>query len=824
MDVSEDLECERRRKDEEVDFWKRKFLDLQNRFVNEKKNESKITDLEEKLEDYRVKYDALYVELQEKNADFVVVEGKLKESTEARVSTENELKKKKNLCHKMNQKIEEFMRRFKDLEVQANLRFKYELDLEKKLEVSQTKCDELRVRFREKKTRGISLESELKEYKQMCVQLKEQIQSLEEDKNVLIEREKKVQERINFLEEENKKMMMKCDEGEKIIQLNEEKRRAEDEIELFKSKFRQLETQADFWKNNGIELGKELEVYRTKCNNLSLELKDKEMKCVEFEDKLRNLMSIKVAFENEIEGYKTGFSGLEEHIMCLCKELNVSCEREKKSQERITYLEEVVKKIGNGRESEAQVLRLDDGNSALRISHSHGNKERESEPKGSLNKGKNDINEILCSEMDSAADDAHVLPSTIKEKMFSNTEKILTSAFLPSCNPASLQGSINEHGSGPCYNVKDDKMSTPLASRVGLATIVEKQLGHEIKGISSEKLLIPEQGSVRTLSRGLIEIDDSDHGKEISPNHTYNITNKEMDQFSTDVTSQKNLLTPNKCLKRPLPDQRCEEYESIFGEDEALIPLPETAKKCRITEALISRTKSKDDVTIPVSSTMNLCARGQQMEISVSSSRRRSVSPRQCLGKSYCAESTIKHLYKENVVDKVGSDDSEGKNLGGLCVKSSDSSGSGDSSSDSEDSKCIDLSYKQVLEKLKRSRLRESKWQFEADMLSSFEEDPELCMKAVCTLYRQQMSFKNSETRSSCSTNRGFNKYDVLRGAALAEFLMDGGQEGDLNKSVKDLEMFDRKAVGDCRRLAANYSKQLFSIYQKKEDPFFRPT
>ncbi|KAI3830571.1 hypothetical protein MKW92_002758, partial [Papaver armeniacum] len=737
MDVVEDLECERRRKDEEVDFWKRKFLDLQNRFVVEKENEFKITELEEKLEDCRVKYGALYVELQEKNAEFVVVEGKLKESTEARVSTDNELKMKKDSCHKMNQKIEEFTRRFKDLEVQANLRFKYELDLEKKLEVSQAKYNELRVRFKEKKARGISLENELKEYKQMFFQLKEQIESLEEDKKVLIEREKKEHERINFSEEENKKMMMKCDEGGKTIQLNEEKRRAEEETELFKSKFRELETQADFWKNSGIELGKELEVHRIKSDNLSLELKDKEMKCVEFEDKLRNLMSVKVAFENEIEGYKTGFSGLEEHIMGLCKELNVSCEREKKSQERITYLEEVV-------------LRLDEDNSALRLSHSHGNRERESEPKGSLNKGKNNINEILCSELDSATDDAHVLLSTVEEKMFSNTEKILTSAFPPSCNSASLQGNINEHGSGPCYNVKNDKMNTPLAARVALVTIVEKQLGHEIKGYLVKSYLYP----------SLIEIDDSDHGKEISPNHTYNITNKEMDQFSTDVTSQKNLLTPNKCLKRSI--KKISEYESIFGEDKALIPLPETAKKCRITEALISRTKSEDDVTIPVSSTMNLCARGQQMEISVSSSRRRSVSPRQCLGKSYCAESTIKYLYKETVVDKVGSDDSEGKSLGGLCVKSSDSSGSGDSSSDSEDSKCIDLSYKQVLEKLKQSRLRESKWQFEADMLSSFEEDPELCMKAVCTLYRQQMSCKNSETRSSCSTNRVFNKYDAL--------------------------------------------------------------
>ncbi|KAI3919047.1 hypothetical protein MKW98_016600, partial [Papaver atlanticum] len=40
-----------------------------------------------------------------------------------------------------------------------------------------------------------------------------------------------------------------------------------------------------------------------------------------------------------------------------------------------------------------------------------------------------------------------------------------------------------------------------------------------------------------------------------------------------------------------------------------------------------------------------------------------------------------------------------------------------------------------------RNKVKEVKWEFEADMLSSFGEDPELCMKAVCALYRQQ-SFK----------------------------------------------------------------------------------
>ncbi|MCL7041311.1 hypothetical protein MKW94_004254 [Papaver nudicaule] len=228
MDTVEDLECERRRKDEEVDFWKRKFLELQNQFVIQKEIEYKITDLEEKLEDGRIKYGALYVELQEKNAEIVAVESKLKESNVARVSTEKELNNNKILCGKMN---EECMRRFKDLEIQADLRLKYELDLESKLEVYKTKYGELCVRFRDmnKKARGISLENELKQYKQMCSQMKEQIESLSE-------REKKEQERITFLEEENKKL--KCDKAEKQLQDNENledvKRRAEDENEVLK--------------------------------------------------------------------------------------------------------------------------------------------------------------------------------------------------------------------------------------------------------------------------------------------------------------------------------------------------------------------------------------------------------------------------------------------------------------------------------------------------------------------------------------------------------------------------------------------------------------
>ncbi|XP_026432886.1 uncharacterized protein LOC113330238 isoform X1 [Papaver somniferum] len=108
---------------------------------------------------------------------------------------------------------------------------------------------------------------------------------------------------------------------------------------------------------------------------------------------------------------------------------------------------------------------------------------------------------------------------------------------------------------------------------------------------------------------------------------------------------------------------------------------------------------------------------------------------------------------------------------------------------------------------------KEIKWKFEADMLSSFGEEPELCVKAVCALYRQQISEGKGLLHNS----------DALRCTTLAKFLLDGDCEGDLNKSVEELETFDSKAVDVCKRLARRYSTQSFNIYQNGKDPLFLP-
>ncbi|KAK9145346.1 hypothetical protein Sjap_005249 [Stephania japonica] len=99
------------------------------------------------------------------------------------------------------------------------------------------------------------------------------------------------------------------------------------------------------------------------------------------------------------------------------------------------------------------------------------------------------------------------------------------------------------------------------------------------------------------------------------------------------------------------------------------------------------------------------------------------------------------------------------------------------------------------------------RWQYESDMLSSLEEDPDLCLTAVCALFRQQ----------------GFSTFDVQRGRVLADFLMGGTGKhtGGLKKSVKDLQLHYPKVLEECKDLAMRHSSQLFNIYKKREDPFF---
>ncbi|KAI3422985.1 uncharacterized protein J3R85_011508 [Psidium guajava] len=114
------------------------------------------------------------------------------------------------------------------------------------------------------------------------------------------------------------------------------------------------------------------------------------------------------------------------------------------------------------------------------------------------------------------------------------------------------------------------------------------------------------------------------------------------------------------------------------------------------------------------------------------------------------------------------------------------------------------------------SSLHKERWKYEANMICDISKDDELCMEAVCALYRWQRS--KSMERSAC---QGFGDLLSPSENSLAEFLTGGDPEGKLKKSVKDLRDHYPKALNVCRSIAIDHCKQLFIIYRKKEDAFF---
>ncbi|RWW57003.1 hypothetical protein BHE74_00036240 [Ensete ventricosum] len=133
------------------------------------------------------------------------------------------------------------------------------------------------------------------------------------------------------------------------------------------------------------------------------------------------------------------------------------------------------------------------------------------------------------------------------------------------------------------------------------------------------------------------------------------------------------------------------------------------------------------------------------------------------LGCSYSDDGEEDKVNGRNEVDDIGSE-SEGESLGGFIVSSSDNPESEPSSenSSSKEEEGSDLDLDNVLANIRREKGTKV-WEFEADMLASFSKDPELCMKAVCALYRQQTSDEQSVKGTLVTNRRGFSKIDALR-------------------------------------------------------------
>ncbi|KAF8379663.1 hypothetical protein HHK36_029107 [Tetracentron sinense] len=634
------------------------------------------------------------------------------------------------------------------------------------LQNKKNEYDSLEVKFGALEFKRLVIEDELKKYKRTSDELKEEITRLEEDNKVVRERERRAKERINDLSGELQKS--EKDGQERIVQLKIEnrdlecgKRRAENEIEVWQKRFKELESRV-------------------------------------------------LRLEEETSGLTSGESHLPEKIKVDAGVPNVVSQEEvgEKETSKTRKLQNV-KNVGNN-----------------------------------------------------SASLAHLQP---REKMLNFDETIRTSASVGSTlhPPIKESGGLQATGPPPSIsiNVKEGKNSIFLESEVEYGSRVRKHLAFE-EGTSNRKMAPSMLGSARSASGGVIEISDSDDEPDITNMHISDIEGNGMACVSTGhslegALGNEKVMTSEKCLKRKCPAQRDGGNGSSCEEDFLLTSTP---KRKRAPNVITSDSENDDDddkipigrlkmkhlqelIHEPIASPVNrysvapaVSSDGDNTEESLTPSRRRLLTLRQCEEKGSAERNSPSHLNRsetkdqgnpttqdaqEDEVQEVGSE-SEGESLGGFIVGGSDDSDSEDGS-DSEYGD-TDLALDQILSTIRRNRDNRSKWEFEADMLSAFERDPELCMKAVCALYRQQTSEEKSMKGSLYSNNRGFSKFDALRGSTLAEFLSDGDPQGELKKSAKELQKYDPKALDDCKRLAAHYSKQLFEIYQNKEDPLFLPS
>ncbi|TMW94521.1 hypothetical protein EJD97_010161 [Solanum chilense] len=182
---------------------------------------------------------------------------------------------------------------------------------------------------------------------------------------------------------------------------------------------------------------------------------------------------------------------------------------------------------------------------------------------------------------------------------------------------------------------------------------------------------------------------------------------------------------------------------------------------------------------------------------------------------SFSHDNSHKPVFVRRCNDKDG-----GKSYSQLSSRRSDLyklDGSGDdSSSDSENDPLSDKSMNMLIQRVTKRKIFSS----EDDLRSSFEKDPELCMNAICALYRHQISPNISSKGLFATKSQGLSLSDKISISALGEYLIDGDPENKLRKAVEEVRPKDH---AECKRLATKYCNQLYQIYLNKEDRLFLP-
>lgn len=208
---------------------------------------------------------------------------------------------------------------------------------------------------------------------------------------------------------------------------------------------------------------------------------------------------------------------------------------------------------------------------------------------------------------------------------------------------------------------------------------------------------------------------------------------------------------------------------------------PSRRKRKRVIASDSENDDDDDEDNIPISLLMNLKPTNQEMSDLVdtpnkgeSESRRlsgqRRVSAR--LNKQRVSEevsATTERLVgiptTDNADDDETEEESESESLDGFIVDDdSHESVSKNSDETGEEESDGEPGYAEVMSRLRRDKKPENrKWEYEADMLADFGKDPELCMRAVCVLFRFQTEDEKVGRSSHVSNGRGFSKVDAER-------------------------------------------------------------
>ncbi|CAI9302498.1 unnamed protein product [Lactuca saligna] len=348
-----------------------------------------------------------------------------------------------------------------------------------------------------------------------------------------------------------------------------------------------------------------------------------------------------------------------------------------------------------------------------------------------------------------------------------------------------LESKLNEDGI--LHLKKDDSISTPKSANETLETgakleycsKVRKRLQFEENGCSNKKFAPSTPGFAPPFS-GVIDISDED----VSDNQIPEV--KKLSDSTPDCTNLEHID---------------EIEDDMFGFT--------SGKRKRYSNIVASDNETSDDDDAPICTLIKKDYKDED--------------------KDDRTRVPLRRLRKLDDMNKSGNslseDEEDDDSLGGFIVESSESeSGSGDSDTDGCDESEDGLNgYKLTLDKIRRKKDLNMKWELEGDMLADFGKNPELCMKAVCVLYKQQTKDEKECKATIYHNERGFSHPDAKRASKVAEFLTEKDPNCDLKKTVEELKRYDTNGIKYCRKLAIKYSKQLFEIYKNKEDPNFMP-